>query len=84
MVRSKKSLEQELKKLQDEDESVNLKRWNEEIFSKLILLFPSLIFLVTFLVINNGKDIADLFIFIGTSIILVIFGVSLNFFLTKK
>ena len=78
------SLEETLKKLQEDEESIPLKKWNEELGSKLILLFPPIIFLITFLKINSDKTIFDLFIFITMSLILILGGVSLNFLITRK
>ena len=83
-MKNKKSLEKIIKKLQEDEENTNLKKWNEGLFSKFILLFPTLIFLLTFLRINNDKSVIDLFSFILVASILVLFGVALNFILTKK
>jgi len=84
MVKNKKSLENIIKKLQEDEENTNFKKWNEGLFSKFILLFPTAIFLITFLRINNDKSFIDLFNFILIASILVLFGVVLNFILTKK
>tara|TARA_Y100000589_G_C26920017_1_gene533962 strand:+ start:451 stop:705 length:255 start_codon:yes stop_codon:yes gene_type:complete len=84
MTRNKDSLENIIQRLQDDQENDNSQKWNESISSKLILLFPTIIFLLTFLRINNDKSIADLFNFLLVSLILVSFGVILNFLITKK
>tara|TARA_Y100000589_G_scaffold21743_1_gene18148 strand:- start:13339 stop:13599 length:261 start_codon:yes stop_codon:yes gene_type:complete len=84
MKNKQKSFEETLKKLKEEDDQIPLKKWNEEIGSKLILLLPSMIFLLTFLKINDDKNIYDLIIFICTALFLVLGGVTLNFLLTKK
>ena len=84
MVKNKKSLENIIKKLQEDEENTIFKKWNEGLFSKFILLFPTAIFLITFLRINNDKSFIDLFNFILIASILVLFGVVLNFILTKK
>ena len=84
MIKNKKSLENIIKKLQEDEENTNFKKWNEGLFSKFILLFPTAIFLITFLRINNDKSFIDLFNFILIASILVLFGVVLNFILTKK
>ena len=83
MTKRKIQLEEILKKLQD-DEEIPSKKWNEDIFSKGLLLFPIIFFLITFLQINNDKNLLDLFIFIGISSILVFIGVGLNFLLTNR
>tara|TARA_B100000575_G_scaffold12625_1_gene9125 strand:- start:95 stop:349 length:255 start_codon:yes stop_codon:yes gene_type:complete len=84
MTKNKKSLEKIIKKLQDDEENTNFKKWNEDLFSKFILLFPTVIFLITFLRINNDKSFIDLLNFILVASMLVLFGVALNFILTKK
>ncbi len=84
MTKNKKSLEKIIEKLQEDEENTNFKKWNENLFSKFILLFPTAIFLITFLRINNDKSFIDLFNFILVSSMLILFGVALNFILTKK
>tara|TARA_Y100001933_G_C18723845_1_gene448630 strand:- start:61 stop:312 length:252 start_codon:yes stop_codon:yes gene_type:complete len=83
MSKRKKQLEEILQKLQDDDEIVS-KEWNEGLFQKTLLLFPLIFFLITFLQINNDKNLLDLFIFIDISSILVFIGVVLNFLLTNR
>ena len=83
MVNNNESIEETIKKLEEEDE-IFFKKWNDDILSKLILIFPTLIFVVTFLKINSDKSILDLFIFIGLGSILAIAGVILNFLMSRK
>ena len=84
MPNKKDSLEKIIKKIQEEDDIPSFKKWNEDLISKFILLFPSIIFLITFLRINNDKSINDLFNFLVVSSILVLLGLVFNFLLTKK
>tara|TARA_B100000963_G_scaffold28660_2_gene21195 strand:+ start:2153 stop:2407 length:255 start_codon:yes stop_codon:yes gene_type:complete len=84
MPNKKDSLEKIIKKIQEEDDIPSFKKWNEDLISKFILLFPSIIFLITFLRINNDKSINDLFNFLVVSSILVLLGLGFNFLLTKK
>ena len=84
MPNKKDSLDKLIKRIQEEDDVPSFKKWNEDLVSKFILLFPSLIFLITFLRINNDKSINDLFNFLVVSSILVLLGVVFNFLLTKK
>ena len=84
MTKNKNSLEKIIEKLQEDEENTSVKKWNEDLFSKFILLFPTVIFLITFLRINNDKSFIDLFNFILVASMLVLFGVALNFILTKK
>ena len=84
MPNKKDSLDKLIKRIQEEDDVPSFKKWNEDLVSKFILLFPSIIFLITFLRINNDKSINDLFNFLVVSSILVLLGVVFNFLLTKK
>ena len=84
MSDKKESLEETLLKLQEDENQMDLKKWNEDLIPKLILLLPTLIFLLTFFIINSDKSIFDLLIFVGGSSLLVLFGVALNFLFTKR
>ena len=84
MSEKKESLEETLLKLKEDENQMDLKKWNEDLVPKLILLLPTLIFLFTFLKINSDKSIFDLLIFVGGSSLLVLFGVTLNFLFTKR
>ena len=84
MSEKKESLEETLLKLKEDENQMDLKKWNEDLIPKLILLLPTLIFLLTFLKINIDKSIFDFLIFVGGSSVLVLFGVALNFLFTKR
>ena len=78
------NVEKVFKKVLNEEEDLNLKKWNESFISKIILLFPLLIFFITYLNVNSNKSILDLIAFIAFGGILVLGGLSLNFFLKKN
>ena len=82
MVEHKDNLERIFQKLNEEEDTV-LKKWYESIIPKIILLFPSIAFALTFLKVNTDKSILDLFIFIAVGGLLVIGGILLNYFLSK-
>jgi len=84
MPKKKESFDKLIKRIQEEDDIPSFKKWNEDLVSKFILLFPTIIFLITFLRINNDKSIIDLFNFLVVSSMLVLLGLVLNFLLTKK
>ena len=84
MSDKKESLEETLLKLKEDENQMDLKKWNEDLIPKLILLLPTLIFLLTFFIINSDKSIFDLLIFVGGASLLVLFGVALNFLFTKR
>ena len=82
MEEQKDKLEKIYQKLNEEEDTI-LKKWNESIIPKIILLFPSIAFALTFLKVNTDKSILDLIIFIAVGGLLVAFGIFLNYFLSK-
>ena len=81
MEEQKDKLERIYQKLNEED--TVLKKWHESIIPKIILLFPSIAFALTFLKVNTDKSILDLIIFIAVGGLLVTGGIFLNYFLSK-
>ena len=65
------------------EENTITKKWNQALFPKAILLFPSIAFALTFLKINTNKSILDLLGFIAMAGLLVSGGVFLNYLLSK-
>jgi len=82
MEEQKEKLERIYQKLNEEEDTV-LKKWYESIILKIILLFPSIAFALTFLKVNTDKSILDLIIFIAVGGLLVTGGIFLNYFLSK-
>ena len=82
MEEQKEKLERIYQKLHEEENTV-LKKWYESIIPKIILLFPSIAFALTFLKVNTDKSIFDLIIFIAVGGLLVTGGIFLNYFLSK-
>ena len=82
MEEQKDKLERIYQKLNEEEDTV-LKKWYESIIPKIILLFPSIAFALTFLKVNTDKSILDLIIFIAVGGLLVAVGIFLNYFLSK-
>ena len=82
MEEQKDKLERLYQKLNEEEDTV-LKKWYESIIPKIILLFPSIAFALTFLKVNTDKSILDLIIFIAVGGLLVTGGIFLNYFLSK-
>ena len=73
MEEQKEKLERIYQKLNEED--TVLKKWYESIIPKIILLFPSIAFALTFLKVNTDKSILDLIIFIAVGGLLVAGGI---------
>ena len=82
MEEQKEKLERIYQKLNEEEDTV-LKKWYESIIPKIILLFPSIAFALTFLKVNTDKSILDLIFFIAVGGLLVACGIFLNYFLSK-
>ena len=81
MEEEKKKLEKLYQELNAEDPIT--KKWNQALIPKAILLFPPIVFALTFLKINTDKSILDLLGFLAMSGLLVSGGVLLNYFLSK-
>ena len=81
MEGERKKLEKMYQELNKED--TNIKKWNQALFPKAILLFSSIAFTSTFLKINTDKSIIDLLRFLAISGLLVAVGIFLNYLLSK-
>ena len=82
MEEEREKLEKMYRKLAEEEDSV-LRKWNESLIPKTILLFPLIAFVITFLKVNTDKTILDLFAFIAVGAFLVSGGIFLNYLLSK-
>ena len=81
-------MEEERKKLEKINQALNeedtdIKKWNQALIPKAILLFPPIAFALTFLKINTDKSIIDLLGFIAIGVLLVFGGIFLNYLLSK-
>ena len=65
------------------EEHTVIKKWNQALISKAILLSPPLAFTLTFLKINTDKSILDLIGFLAMGGLLISGGVFLNYLLSK-
>ena len=81
MEEERKKLEKMYQELNDED--TNIKKWNQALIPKSILLFPPIAFALTFLKINTDKSLIDLIAFIAVGGLLVSGGIFLNYVLYK-
>ena len=82
MEEEREKLEKMYQKLNEEEDLV-LRKWNESLIPKTILLFPLIAFVITFLKVNTDKTILDLFAFIAVGALLVSGGIFLNYLLSK-
>ena len=81
MEEERKKLEKMYQELNAEDNDI--KKWNQALIPKAILLFPPIAFALTFLKINNDKSIIDLLLFVAMGGVLVSGGIFLNYLLSK-
>ena len=81
MEEERKKLEKMYQELNEEDTDV--KKWNQALIPKAILLFPPIFFALTFLKINTDKSIIDLLGFVAMGGLLVSGGIFLNYLLSK-
>ena len=81
MEEERKKLEKIYQALNEED--TDIKKWNQALIPKAILLFPPIAFALTFLKINSDKSIIDLLGFIAIGVLLVFGGIFLNYLLSK-
>ena len=81
MEEERKKLEKMYQELNEED--TNIKKWNQALIPKVILLFPPIAFALTFLKINTDKSIIDLLGFVAMGGLLVAGGIFLNYLLSK-
>ena len=81
MEEERKKLEKIYQALNEED--TDIKKWNQALIPKAILLFPLIAFALTFLKINTDKSIVDLLGFIAIGVLLVFGGIFLNYLLSK-
>ena len=69
MEEERKKLEKLYQELNEED--ILIKKWNQALIPKAILLFPPIAFALTFLKINTDKSILDLLGFVAMGGLLV-------------
>ncbi len=81
MEEERKKLEKMFQELNEED--ADIKKWNQALIPKAILLFPPIAFALTFLKINTDKSIIDLLGFVAMGAFFVSGGIFLNFLLSK-
>ena len=81
LMEERKKLEKMYQELNEED--TEMRKWNQELIPKAILLFPTIAFVLTFLKINTDKSIIDLLAFIAVGFLLVSGGIFLNYLLSK-
>ena len=82
MEEERKKLEKMYQELNEEDNDI--KKWNQALIPKVIILFPLIAFALTFLKINNDKSIIDLIEFLAMGGLLVFGGIFFNYLLSRS
>ena len=80
MEEERKKLDKMYQELNEED--TDIKKWNQALIPKVILLFPLIVFVFTFLKINTDKSIIDLLGFVAMGGLLVSGVIFLNYLLS--
>ena len=80
-MKERKKLEKIYQELNEGN--TDIKRWNQALIPKAILLFPLIAFALNFLRISNSKSLIDLLGFFAMGGLLVIGGIFLNYLLYK-
>ena len=82
MEEERKKLEKIYQALSEED--TDIKKWNQAIIPKaILLLYSPITFALTFLKINTDKSIIDLLDFIAIGVLLVFECIFLNYLLSQ-
>tara|TARA_Y100001970_G_C14258583_1_gene877592 strand:+ start:11703 stop:11957 length:255 start_codon:yes stop_codon:yes gene_type:complete len=84
MNKNKNSIEEEIKRIEEGDENIEIKKWNEKIIPKILILLPSILFTVTYLKANTSLSGLDLMRFVLIAIILICISVVLRLALRRK
>ena len=77
-----KVLKDKLEKLLDENNEI--KKWNDDILIKILILLPIIIFIVGLFIINRPENLSDLLFVLFYPILLISFGLIILFFMTSK
>ena len=67
--------------LEDENE---IKKWNEGLFIKSLILFPMIIFVIGLFIVNRPENFIDLLFILLYPIALILFGLLILFAMSSK
>ena len=66
------------------DEDNEIKKWNEGILIKLLILLPMIIFIVGIFIVNRPANLTDLLLLFLYPVALILIGVIILFFMIIK
>ena len=75
-------LKDKLETLLDEDNEI--KKWNEGLFIKSLILLPIIIFIVGLFILNRPENLADILFLFLYPLALILIGLSLLFIMRSK
>ena len=79
---NEKILKEKIKSLLDEDNRI--KRWNEGILIKSLILLPIIIFIIGLFIVNRPENLTDLLFILIYPLTLITIGVALLFFMRRN
>ena len=77
-----KGLKDKLETLLDDENEI--KKWNEGLFIKSLILLPIIIFIIGLFIVNRPENLSDLLFVLLYPILLISFGLIILFFMTSK
>tara|TARA_Y100001968_G_C18850586_1_gene477919 strand:+ start:195 stop:461 length:267 start_codon:yes stop_codon:yes gene_type:complete len=75
-------LEDQLKTLLDDKNEI--KKWNEGLFIKLLIILPIIIFIIGLFIVNRPANLIDLLFILVYPITLILLGLLILFFMRDK
>ena len=76
------ALKDKLETLLDEDNVI--KKWNEGLFIKSLILFPIIIFIVGLFIVNKPENLIDILFLLLYPVVLILIGLILLFVMRSK
>ena len=77
-----KGLEDKLETLLDDENEI--KKWNEGLFIKSLILFPMIIFVIGLFIVNRPENFIDLLFILLYPIAIILFGLLILFAMSSK
>ncbi len=79
---NKEDLKKKFEILLDQDNEI--KKWNEDLLIKIIVLFPTIVFIIGFVVANRPESLIDILFILLYPLLLITIGLIILFVMTTK
>ena len=66
------------------DEDIDIKKWNEGLLIKSLILFPIIIFIVGLFIVNRPEKLTDILFILLYPLVLILIGLILIFVMRSK